>query len=142
MGNANSNLFDLSARGAPKKKTKSAAQEPARLLPQKAIVDTEASQLLNRGKEIHRSLSAQLELLFKKSGNHPADLKSYVSNPKNFTADQWLEMQTKKEDLEMRLLGLSKAELQEKKAIALNTQSRKTRQGKTLGARRHWIDMR
>jgi hypothetical protein len=80
--------------------------------------------------------------LIEKGGHTPQSLKRYLNDLNNFTAEQKKLIEKKKEELDQTLgqqLTPSLKKLKIKKETESETKSRK---GKTLGARKKWIDMR
>lgn len=143
MGNDGpSNLFDLSSQTRPKKKAKPSASNGVIPKQGKPPTDIEIRKMLGRGKELYKNLVQKIDVLFQKSGQNPEEFSNFIKNPANFSPSVWEEMQNKKEQLEIQLLGISKEELRTKKNKKALKKSTKVLKGKTLGGRKKWIDMR
>jgi hypothetical protein len=134
------NLFDLSAKSGKKKPEKERPSSPkAAPLPEISGNDTE--KILQKMKKMHSELRTQVELIFEKSGQDPRTFSDYFNNPSNFEPEEWSRLQRKKEEISAQILGQAGArELRKPKKP--ESRAAKERKGKTLGARKKWIDMR
>lgn len=130
-------LFDLSAKGPKKKPQKTDAGVQAA-----APSNQDTLAQIAKMKEMQAKLALQIEETLKKSGQDEATVIKFCQNPSNFTKEQWEELQKKKEELEMSFSGLSKDTLDAKKKKKADLSASKERRGKTLGARKNWLDMR
>jgi hypothetical protein len=139
-------LFDLSARGASKKKPQKASlpmppasvkNVPLQNVPQNEDIRAQ----LEKMKELQSKFTLQIEELCKKTGKDPQTIAKFCQNPSNFSKKQWDELQHKKTELEMKLTGLSQENLETQKKSKAVTAATKERRGKTLGSRKNWLDM-
>lgn len=133
-----SNLFDLSRGGSkkPPEKRKQALPKATSYSTSENIYET-----LKKMQERHIDITKKLEEAFQKSGIDPQELSKYCENPDNFTSSQWTQFLQRKEAIELEVTGLSKDSFKEKKDLKEKVKISKERRGKTLGSRKHWLDM-
>lgn len=130
-------LFDLSGKSQKKK-----LQKSENIVQGSSPSNQETQAQLAKMKEMQANLTLQIEETMKKSGQDSATVAKFCQNPSNFTKEQWDKMQKRKEDLETTFSGLSKDALEAKKKKKAEVSANKERRGKTLGARKNWLDMR
>lgn len=124
------NLFDLSGKGRGKTKPS----------PKPATKDDVFERIETMQKR-HHELVKQLEETYQKSGVDPKELSKYCQNPDNFTDKQWEQYKERKEQIETSITGLSPEKLRKSKESKAATRVTKERRGKTLGARKNWLNM-
>lgn len=125
------NLFDLSRKSQGKEKT-------LKIVNAKDDIDQKLDQMT---KQYHQ-LVEQLDEAYQKSGVSPNELSKYCQNPDNFKPSEWERFKQTKEGIETSITGLSSEKLRKSKEIKLNLKGAKERRGKTLGARKNWLNMR
>lgn len=126
-----SNLFDLSQGNTKKPASRKLGIDP----------EGDAMQNLKIMNERHLEIQQRMDDAFQKSGVDPKDLDKYCENPNNFTPSQWSRLQHQQEEIEMILTGLSKESLAAQKELKVKSRVDKARKGKTLGARKNWLNM-
>lgn len=125
------NLFDLSRRSQGKEK-------PA----VKSVSSSDdVYQRFEQMKKQYDKLVQQLDETYQKSGIAPKELSRYCQNPDNFKASEWERFKQTKEEIEVSITGLSAEKLKKSKDSKLNVKGAKERRGKTLGARKNWLNM-
>lgn len=137
-----SNLFDLSASSSPKKKPGKKMFPLRKKLPTPTIKDQEIEEIFSKISQMSGELKEQVRKAFEKSGKTPEELANFCKNPAHFTKEQWKHFQERKDVMEAKIFGISQEDLQKKRREKEEKQSVKGRKGKTLGARKKWIDMR
>lgn len=139
MGNSSPNLFDLSGGGAkkgpPKKKVVPSRPKESPHL------DKDTAELLTRMKEQHEELQGKIDEVLSKKGLSPGQLKSFFANPSNFSEKEWSEIKQQKGKLAAKILGVSETAAERKIEDTEISKAAKDRRGKTLGARRKWLNM-
>jgi|GEM_PF-2714565 len=111
----------------------------------------EASKLVvnldKKGEEIRK----KLDEMYAQRGVSPAYLKLYMSNPNNFTPEEWKNLQSQRQALVDSMNLPAESEEMKKAAsrflgttdLSNNPDTAKGRRVKTAGARhRHWLPMR
>lgn len=73
-----------------------------------------------------------------KMGVDPKEVKEAMEGIRRASPLSYRKLNEGKTQLEMKILGLSDRELSRQKSVEIG----KERKGKTLGARRRWLDMR
>ena len=105
--------------------------------------DLFASQDVDAMLEHMRTLSSNLKektnTFYALSGYSSKEAEIFFSNPKNFSEDQWNQMQKQKQKAEILFKNVAPAK--ETKKRVLEKKGAKTRRGKTLGVRKGWISM-
>lgn len=143
MSDQSFNLFDLSAKSAKKKPPiKEKASEVKPKEPTSLVTPEEATKMLGQMRKMHGELTDKLSILLEKSGQDSTSFSNYFSNPTNFTPQEWERLQQKKVEIEMQILGESSQVIKQKKQRKRDNKALKQRKGKTLGARKKWLDMR
>lgn len=132
------NIFDLSGKSPKKKPQKTVTATPS----PPASTSNDALGQIAKMKEMQANFTIQIEETLKKTGQDIQTISKYCQNPSNFSKEQWEELQKKKEDLEVMFSGLSKEAIEVKKKKKADVAASKERRGKTLGARKNWLDMR
>lgn len=134
-----SNIFDE----ASNKKSSSPKKElvvPS--IPAVDISDEQVASLFEKAKKMRQEIDQKLQEVYDKTGMTRKEVENYMSNPKNFTVQEWQNIQIGRKDWEGRLYGILGQEYKEKRAKIVQDQSSKERKGKTLGARKNWIPVR
>jgi polyhydroxyalkanoate synthesis regulator phasin len=152
MGSSDSfNLFDPSSHASkkqPAKKPNPSPPSPPPTPEQKEKIrenlykDPELKEWLEKITHQKNELREIWVGLVEKGGHSPQSLKRYLNDLTNFSAEQKKLIQKKKDELDQTLgeqLSPSLKKLKKEKETESET---KTRKGKTLGARKKWIDMR
>lgn len=144
MSDQPSNLFDLSANNRKKKARREIAtsQSASSNASPSNISLQEAQSMLKQMKDKHNELIQKVDKSLEKSGHDSKELSDYFSNPSNFSGEEWRQLQQKKEEMETTILGFSSELVKQKKRKKIESKMTKQRKGKTLGARKNWIDMR
>lgn len=101
-----------------------------------------ADQALEHMRKLHAELNLRIDKMYELSQKDPKEVNEYFSNPRNFTSQQWVKIQERKEELEAFLEGVPRSEVQKKKMKKEISKMSKDRKGKTLGARKKWMPMR
>jgi hypothetical protein len=136
-------IFDLSSSGGKKKAQKVVSSpKPVSPIPSQSISDDKLRESLGRMKELSAQLSESLESVLQKSGHTLKEVTDFCQNPSNFSKEDWEKMQRRKEEMEVQITGKSKESLAKEKVKKQDSAASKQRRGKTLGARKNWIDMR
>jgi hypothetical protein len=129
-----SSIFDLSGQ-SPKKKP---AEKPAAPKPAVALSGDSVQLMLEKIKSMSNDLAVQLEQTEKKLGVGPDELKSQLEEIGKISPETMNQIKSQKIELEKKILGLTEQQLTKRKV----DQSSHKKKGKTLGARKGWIDMR
>lgn len=142
-----SNIFDEAGKksSTPKKKEPAVPQAPVAgvpPLPNVNITDDQLAEMFERAKKMRTEIEEKLQEVYDKTGLTRKQVETYMNNPKNFSIQEWQNIQIGRKDWEGRLYGLIGQEYKEKRQKAVQDQSSKERKGKTLGARKNWIPMR
>lgn len=142
-----SNIFDeASKKYSSERKKKEDARikkppAPEPLAEKKPIDDAELQRMFQRINALDDDLQKKMDRICEISGKTRKEIETYLNNQANFFPDEWKQIQLQKEQVEEMLfskLGTDKQKQNAKKKKQLIKQ----RQGKTLGARKKWIDMR
>ena len=153
-----SNIFDFASsmskkkKGKKKNKKKSEAgvgkqKEKTNKTPKieidrsKLLKDEEVEEAFKKLEDQHEKLEKQLETAFDSLGKGPNELETYLSNPNNFSSETWKMMEKEKELYIKKItkaVGKNAMEGEKKKKIK---KAQKKRRGKSLGARKKWLDM-
>lgn len=140
------NLFDLSSGRSGKKfnKPNRPAEKPApKPSPVAPPNNQEVIVLIQAMRAKHKELADKLDLAFKKSGHDPSELIAFFNDAANLAAVPEISwIQDKKENLEAQILNVPVDTVHNKKTKKILNRALKDRKGKTLGARKNWIDMR
>lgn len=129
-----SSIFDLSGQ-TPKKKPPKPV-EPKK--PAVTLSDQAVNEMLAKIKQMNTDLEDKLDATEKQLGVGHEEVKEKVEGLKANSAKTAEEIRVKKLELEKQLLGLTEKQLEGRKSASIAHKKR----GKTLGARKGWIDMR
>ena len=105
------------------------------------INDTEMDKMLNKLRNMDDDLQKRMEKVAELSGMSPNEVKRFIENPDNFPPEEWSRMQRQKDDLENKIYSGIGIEYQKRVMKKKKKKIQKGRQGKTLGARKGWIQM-
>lgn len=115
---------------------------PKRKLPERSsIQDLDLKDMLDRIYQLDDDLQKKLDYVCQISGLSRKQVATLLENPSNFHPEKWKHMQLQKELLEQKLYAAFGLELKQKKLHKKKRLAAKERKGKTLGARKRWIDM-
>lgn len=114
------------------------------------VVDPETREMLEQIRQMKQDLQNKLELIQKKGGALGYGFKQFTQNKKNFTPEQWEDIQKAKRLLGDKIwnaIGKPAPPSLEQSQADSTTPSISPpvpgdRKGKTLGARKKWIPMR
>jgi hypothetical protein len=138
-----SNIFDEAGKkSAPSKKNEAALPLEVPSMPNVTISDDQLAEMFERAKRMKVEIEEKLQEVYDKTGLTRKQVETYMKDPKNFTVQEWQNIQIGRKDWEGRLEHLMGQEYKQKRAKAVQDQSSKERKGKTLGARKNWIPMR
>lgn len=129
-----SSIFDLSGQTPKKKPHKPIESKKTGVV----LSDQEVNHMLEKIKGMNLDLANQLDKTEKELGVAPGEVKTKVEELKAVSAKTAEEIRVKKLELEKQILGLTEKQLEGRKSSAIAHKKR----GKTLGARKGWIDMR
>lgn len=149
------NIFEAASNKLGKKKVKKGIKKalPAkRHTPRvEAAKDPEVEEIRSKIRQMQQDITDKLEIINNHSGLKPEQVKNLLSDPKNFTSAQWVEIQNYRKILGDKIFNalghdipLPKAtsEKIEAQTPAPKETTAASRKGKTLGARKKWIPMR
>lgn len=129
-----SSIFDLSGQ-TPKKKPPKPVESKK---PEVSLSDQAVNQMLEKIKSMNQDLANQLDKTEKELGVGPGEVKTKVEELKAVSAKTAEEIRVKRLELEKQILGLTEKQIEGRKSASIAHKKR----GKTLGARKGWIDMR
>lgn len=129
-----SSIFDLSGQ-SPKKKPSAKPATPKSAVP---LSGDSVQLMLEKIKSMRNDLAVQLEQTEKKLGVGPDEIKSQLEELKEISPETINQIKQQKIELEKKILGLTEQQLVRRRV----DQSSHKKKGKTLGARKGWIDMR
>lgn len=129
-----SSIFDLSGK-TPKKKP---AKQQEQAKPAMPISNESVASMLQKIKDMHLDLCQKLEATEKKLGVGPDEIKQQLEELKEVSPHTIEAIKERKIELERQILGLTDKQILQRKSAAAAHKKR----GKTLGARKGWIDMR
>lgn len=129
-----SSIFDLSGQ-TPKKK---APAPPKSQTPAVALSGESVRAMLEKIKTLNEDLALQLESTEKKLGVGPDEIKQQMERLRDLAPNTFEQIKNRKIELEKQILGLTDQQLVRRK----NDAASQKKKGKTLGARKGWIDMR
>lgn len=127
-----------------KKKFKRKGTARARAVPPSnvsVINDTEIDNMLKKLRDMDDDLQNRMDKIAELSGMSPKEVKRFIENPDNFPPEEWSRMQRKKDDLEKQIYSGIGIEYQKRVMKKKKKKMQKGRRGKTLGARKGWIQM-
>ena len=105
------------------------------------ITDTEIDKMLQKLRDMDDDLQTRMDKIAELSGMSPTEVKRFIENPDNFPPEEWSRMQRKKDDLEKKIYAGIGIEYQKRIMKKKKKKMQKGRRGKTLGARKGWIQM-
>ncbi len=105
------------------------------------ITDTEIDKMLQKLRDMDDDLQTRMDKIAELSGMSPTEVKRFIENPDNFPPEEWSRMQRKKDDLEKKIYSGIGIEYQKRIMKKKKNKMQKGRRGKTLGARKGWIQM-
>lgn len=139
-----SNIFDEAGKrfSPPKKSYAVPPASPA--LPEAGakLTDEQIAEMFERARRMKEEIESKLQEVYDKTGMTRKQVQNYMQNPKNFTVQEWQNIQIGRQDWEGRLYNLIGQEYKAKREKVVQDQNSKERKGKTLGARKNWIPMR
>lgn len=141
------NLFDAASESLrKKKKAKKMAEgtyKEKNVPPENVSTtsDKELDTMFTRLRNIDHDLQKRMEYIAQLSGMTPSQVEDYIANPDNFPAKDWSKMQQKKQALEQKLYSSIGIKYQKRIVKKKSKKMQKGRRGKTLGARKGWIQM-
>ena len=136
--------MDENSKKSPKsskrlvKKKKKIAQPTSRPV---SLGDPELDALFSKIYAMKDDLDSKMSKLREITGMTGQDISNYINNPDNFSRSQWEKMEKDRkaaEDLLYAGLGKETRAREKKKKIEKED---KVRRGKTLGARKKWLQM-
>lgn len=141
-----SNIFDESSDDLRKKKkkkipkggTKRKVAPPSNV---SAISDTDVEKMLKKLRDMDDDLQNRMDKIAELSGMSPKEVKRFIENPDNFPPEEWSRMQRKRDALEKKIYAGIGVEYQKRVIKKKKRKIAKGRKGKTLGARKGWIQM-
>jgi len=140
-----SNIFDEAGKHPPPSK-KSSAVPPISPLKTPAattkLSDEQLAEMFERARLMKEEIENKLQEVYDKTGMTRKQVENYMKNPKNFTIQEWQNIQIGRQDWEGKLYNIIGQEYKAKREKVVQDQSSKERKGKTLGARKNWIPMR
>lgn len=110
--------------------------------PMKRELDPEVTRWIEKIKALQTEISEKMDLLIEKQGHTPTSIKRYLSDRQNFTAQEWITIESKRDELEKSLGFALDPQFKKIKKVKDTEASTKKRKGKTLGGRKNWLDMR
>lgn len=115
------------------------------------VLDPEIQAMMDKMRDMHMDIESKLRKIYELTGMNREQIQNYVDNPKNFTTEEWNNLQKNRDTIQGQLLAflgskvradrdrLVTQELQRKKAGELT----KNRKSKMIAARKkNWISMR
>lgn len=111
---------------------------------QKVPQDPEIRDMVGQIKTMQDDLKSRFDQLYVETGMNEDQLKTFMDNPKNFLPADWEFLQKNKNVLEEKVWNAVGEELKPKPQSAVRssrTNPNDERKGKTLGARKKWLDM-
>ncbi|MGA8165541.1 MAG: hypothetical protein WB791_11080 [Waddliaceae bacterium] len=146
------NIFGEAPKKVKKKKTltpsSSSAAEPViekKTQPTSSglagITTDEPEEMLKRIHKMDDDLENKMTRVCELSGMSRKEVHDFIENPDNFTVQQWKKAQEDKSAIEEKIYAIFGAEQQNIKAEKKKKKISKKRRGKTLGARKGWLQM-
>ncbi|NGX43674.1 MAG: hypothetical protein K940chlam7_01974 [Chlamydiae bacterium] len=143
------NIFDEAAKRLGKKKKKKTTPSAAPLTdaetptPEPAITieDEEAKEMLRKIHEMEDDLDSKMDHISQLSGMTKKEMHKFIENPNNFSSEKWGKAQKDKEALEKKIFGAIGIKAKNKILKKKKKKITKGRRGKTLGARKGWMQM-
>lgn len=148
MNDSSANIFDLSGQSSKKKPLKpkppaATPTPPPQEIPKELPnVPEDVKNIFEKMRAMQKELLQKFDETCKRAGKDPRDVKEFCHNPSNFSAPAWHIINERKEILQEKIGGVSRTEIKQRKAQKEASKTSKERKGKTLGARKKWIDMR
>lgn len=141
-----SNIHDASSDDLRKKKkkrkvkggTKNKVAPPSNV---SVISDTDIDDMLKKIRDMDDDLQYRMGRIAELSGMSPTEVKRFIENPDNFPPEDWSRMQREKDALEQKIYSGIGVEYQKRILKKKKKKIAKGRRGKTLGARKGWIQM-
>ncbi len=130
-----SNIFEHAAKKVAKKK------DPVVQTPFQPVGNKELEEMFKKVYAIKDEVEAKINKLSELSGMSRQEIEIYLGNPNNFAPHIWTKIEREKKAVEDKLyadLGIGAKETRAKK---LKEKQEKNRSGKTLGARKKWLQM-
>lgn len=128
------NIFD-EAGNIPQKDEK---KEP----PPKVVEGEDLKKMFDRIYSYHDEVEKMLDEAYKQTGLSPSQVESLIGNPNNFPQQTYDIIVKRKEEMTKQIEEWTKlGPAEKKKKLKKSPDSDKTRKGKTLGARKKWLQM-
>lgn len=105
------------------------------------ITDMDVEKMLKKLRDMDDDLQQRMDKIAELSGMSPREVKRFIENPDNFPPEEWSRMQRKRDDLEKQIYSGIGIEYQKQIMKKKKKKIAKERRGKTLGARKGWIQM-
>lgn len=105
------------------------------------ISDKEAIEMIQKMKKTHEEFSAKIDNAFTLLGKSREEIATLCEKPENFDQQDYEEYIQRKEEMEAKILGISKDLLKKEKRKKADKLASKDRRGKMLGGRKRWLDM-
>lgn len=137
-----SNIFDAAAKQAGKGKKREGLRSSKKgQIMGPPPKDEEVTTMFERIGSLQKDLEKKLDALYEKGGISHKDLETYLSNPDNFTDEEWQRVHKDRDrflNLIWNGLGSEKKKMQVSKT---EKKAAKKRKRKTLGSRKGWMRM-
>jgi hypothetical protein len=99
------------------------------------------TEMIDRIRHLQNNLNEKIEGVLKQGKYDIVKITKFLSNKANFSEKEWQAIQSHRELIASSLGVKSKELITKEKKVQETRKMVKGRKGKTLGARRRWIDM-
>lgn len=140
----NSDVFSEASKKSgkkKKKKTPSSSLSPQPEIKTTGIRTKDLEEILKKIHKMDDDLENKMTRVCELSGMTRQEVQRFIENPDNFSQEQWKNAQKNKNALEEKIYSVVGVELKKLKVKKKKKKSAKKRRGKTLGARKGWLQM-
>ncbi|MBA2368566.1 MAG: hypothetical protein H0V82_06040 [Candidatus Protochlamydia sp.] len=105
---------------------------------------SDVEKMITTVRQMHDEIDRKLDDIFQKSGWSTKQIKMYLDNPNNFSAEEWERIQKERKTLLNSIKTDTDLENEKNQSNKPKEPEGpgKERRGKMIGARRNWIPMR